>query len=113
MWDEGGTAGVGQEQHRGRVRAAGPDSGSPTWDLITTLVDYYGLPDDAPAYSCTPSHVSAHDCAGERQAGIVDEIGDPRLRPFIREAGLDAALAHCPRFAGWISELQELGRSGI
>lgn len=160
-------------------------SGQPQWDLITTLVDYYGLPGDAPACSCTPSHVSAHDCADARQAGIADAIGDPRLRPFIavhefeaiviaaaaasphvlgsekaarefqfllrqhngnaetindgvntapskrvaavidgyaktrdtvpiiREAGLDAALAHCPRFAGWISELQELGRSGI
>lgn len=152
----------------------------PHWDLITTLIDFYGLPKDAPVCPCTPSHVSSDVCADGRQRAIAGETEDPRLQPFIavhefealvisaaaeseqifgsaktartfdallqrydgnaeaindgvntapskrvadiikgyaktrdtvpiiREAGLDAALQHCPRFAAWISELREL-----
>ncbi|TWD69872.1 uncharacterized protein DUF4276 [Rathayibacter rathayi] len=55
----------------------------PHWDLVTTMIDFYGYPDDAPWCSCTSLH-DQPTCAESRETGMRDAFAyNPRFLPFI------------------------------
>lgn len=55
----------------------------PHWAMVTTLVDFYGYPDDAPSCSCTGVHLPSQ-CADSRQAAMREALGsDRRFAPFV------------------------------
>lgn len=58
----------------------------PQWSLVTTMMDFYAYPGNAPGRDCHPvgGHAPAL-CAGSREAAILAEIapGSLTLKPFI------------------------------
>ena len=55
----------------------------PHWSCVTTLIDFYGYPSDAPACSCTGSHTQP-DCVAGRERGIRQSLPyDARFEPFV------------------------------
>ncbi|WP_282837716.1 DUF4276 family protein [Microbacterium flavum] len=57
--------------------------GQPHWTLITTLVDYYGYPPDAPMCSCVGAH-NQPACVTARQEAIRASLPhDDRFLPFL------------------------------
>lgn len=52
--------------------------------LVTTLIDYYGLPDDTPGMSDRPPASSARDRAMHVESTLFLEVGSPRhFLPFL------------------------------
>ncbi len=54
----------------------------PTIDVVTTMIDYYGLPQDAPGMSTRPD-ASAHEGVTYVETEIERKIGDPRFVPHV------------------------------
>ncbi|MFT4216646.1 MAG: DUF4276 family protein [Micropruina sp.] len=55
----------------------------PHWAMVTTLLDYYGYPDDAPACDCSTEHRQP-ECVESRQNAIRASLPyDERFEPFI------------------------------
>lgn len=55
----------------------------PHWDMITTMIDYYAYPRDAPGCDCVVGHLQP-SCVSSREASIAASfVYDARFRPFI------------------------------
>lgn len=52
-------------------------------DVLTTIVDYYGLPDDVPGMATRPNGNDAHARVGQVEAALARAIGDPRFVPHL------------------------------
>jgi hypothetical protein len=78
---------------------------------ITTLLDYYGLPDDVPGMSSRPARQSALAQVVHVEAALNADLGDPRFRAYVALHELEALLfaevqRWAPRFdAGEIARL--------
>lgn len=55
----------------------------PHWSMITTLVDYYGYPSDAPQCSCSGMHLQPACVEAREQAIQATLPSDQRFVPFI------------------------------
>ena len=51
--------------------------------VVTTLIDYYGLPDDFPSIDEQAEPVSARSKVVALEAAFAGDIGNPRFRPFL------------------------------
>ncbi|MFD7869080.1 DUF4276 family protein [Microbacterium sp. NPDC059771] len=55
----------------------------PHWDRVTTLIDFYGYPADAPPCSCPAAH-NQPSCVASREANIAASLPyDSRFLPFV------------------------------
>lgn len=86
----------------------------PHWSVITTLIDFYGLPEHTPACTCDGSHITA-SCATSREAAIHESLGgDPRFKPHIVahefETLIFAAAAESDEFLGDAGAAAQLRR---
>ncbi|MEZ5303327.1 MAG: DUF4276 family protein [Verrucomicrobiales bacterium] len=63
--------------------------------LITTLIDYYGLPTDFPKPKAVSA--SAQENASEIEAAIENKIGDPRFKAFLMVHEFEAIAFVNPR----------------
>ena len=81
--------------------------GESHWDLVTTLIDFYAYPADAPGHSCAAPHVP-RDCAGARQAAMGDWFDDRRFVPFVMLHEFETLV-----IASAIGRSAVLGSSGV
>jgi hypothetical protein len=57
-------------------------SSTPHWAAVTTLIDYYGLPQDSPGMADRPNG-SARQRAEHVEQRIAETIGHPRFIPYL------------------------------
>ncbi|MFJ2416184.1 MULTISPECIES: DUF4276 family protein [Streptomyces] len=55
---------------------------SPHWAAVTTLIDYYGLPQDSPGMADRPS-AAARQKAEHVEKRMAEHIGNPRFIPYL------------------------------
>lgn len=55
---------------------------NPSVDLVTTMLDFYGLPADTPGQDNLPER-DAYDRVAHLETGIADSINDERFLPFL------------------------------
>lgn len=63
---------------------------------LTTMFDLYALPDDFPNIANKPSLSDPHKKAQLIESGIAEDIGDPRLIPYIQVHEFEALLFCAP-----------------
>ncbi len=72
--------------------------------VVTTLIDYYGLPNDFPAIDEQARTLSARLKVAALEAAFAENIGNPRFRPFLMlhefEAWVFAAADHAEAHLG-------------
>lgn len=56
--------------------------GGTHWRVVTTMLDFYGYPQDAPGHLCARPH-APRECARFRENAIDASLADPRLRSFV------------------------------
>lgn len=49
---------------------------------VTTVIDFYGYPEDAPGYACRHPH-RPRECAAAREDAMSRDIGNPRFIPHL------------------------------
>ncbi len=51
--------------------------------IVTTMIDYYGLPDDFPGLNTLPVHGAVAERVEMLEAAFASDIGNPRFKPFL------------------------------
>ena len=66
---------------------------------VSTMIDYYGLPEDFPGFSTLPVG-SCHDRAAHLEEALRDDLGHPRLLPYLSLHEFEALLLTAPSEIG-------------
>lgn len=66
---------------------------------VTTMIDYYGLPEDFPGFSNLPAG-SCYDRAAHLERALRDDLGHPRLLPYLSLHEFEALLLTAPSEIG-------------
>ena len=67
---------------------------------VTTMIDYYGLPEDFPGVASIPRGASCHVRAEHLETALHADLGAPRLRPYLSLHEFEALL---------LVDLEEIG----
>lgn len=63
---------------------------------VTTMLDYYGIPEDFPGVSSLPRSGSCYDRVAHLEEALKRDLGDPRLRPYLSLHEFEALLLVSP-----------------
>jgi Domain of unknown function (DUF4276) len=53
------------------------------YSVVTTMIDFYGYPKDAPGSACCSRPHVPRDCVARRVNAMAEEIGDRRFTPYL------------------------------
>ncbi len=63
---------------------------------ITTMIDYYGVPEDFPGRALLPRAGSCYDRVAHLEAALRSDLGDHRFRPYLSLHEFEALLLTAP-----------------
>lgn len=69
---------------------------------ITTMIDYYGIPEDFPGYAALPLAGSCYDRVAHLEASLRADLDDPRFRPYLSMHEFEALLLTAPEALGTV-----------
>lgn len=78
---------------------------------VTTLLDYYGIPDDFPGLAAARTLPNAFDRVSALQASFASDIGHPRFHPFLALHEFEAWILAAPDVAESHLSARGLGRA--
>lgn len=67
---------------------------------ITTMIDYYGVPEDFPGHAALPRAGSCFDRVAHLEASLRADLDDPRFRPYLSLHEFEALLLTAPETIG-------------
>jgi Domain of unknown function (DUF4276) len=69
---------------------------------ITTMIDYYGVPEDFPGHAAMPRAGSCYDRVAHLEAALRSDLDDPRFRAYLSLHEFEALLLAAPEMIGSI-----------
>jgi hypothetical protein len=73
-------------------------------DAVTTMIDYYGLPDDFPGMASRPSRGTCFDRVAYLEKAFAEDIADPRFVPGLILHEFEGLLFSTPRAIAAVME---------
>jgi hypothetical protein len=67
---------------------------------VTTMIDYYGVPEDFPGHASLPRAGSCYDRVAHLEASLRSDLDDPRFRPYLSLHEFEALLLSAPEMIG-------------
>jgi hypothetical protein len=89
------------EQVRSDLRRLLSDSSA---SVVTTMLDYYGLPNDFPGYDTRPTSSDPYAKVNHIERAFAQDINDPRFVPYLSLHEYEALVFTDPACCNWIFE---------